>query len=59
MRVDSCRKCGEKLKIKQKCSICSEPIKFSCKNCLFETDEQIHPMCRLDRNYMTLIYEVA
>jgi len=60
MRTDSCRKCGMGLKIKQKCSICTEPIKFICKNCHFETDEQIHSMCRLvDMNYRPLMSEIA
>ena len=60
MRIDSCRKCGNTLEIKQKCSICVEPIKFTCKNCRFETDEQIHSICRLvDVNYKHPIYEVA
>ncbi|BDQ30334.1 hypothetical protein [Nitrosopumilus zosterae] len=60
MRMDSCRKCGLGLETKQKCSMCMEPIKFSCKNCNFETDEQIHSICRLvDVNYKPPVYEVA
>jgi hypothetical protein len=60
MRMDSCRKCGFILDIKQKCSICTEPIKCSCKNCNFETDEQMHSICRLvDVNYKPSVYEVA
>ncbi|MCA9828531.1 MAG: hypothetical protein KC444_09150 [Nitrosopumilus sp.] len=47
MRIDSCRKCGTELKIKQNCPVCTKPVKFLCKNCLFETDEQIHLMCGL------------
>ena len=47
MRKESCRKCGNELKIKQSCSICKFPNKFTCKNCRFETDEQIHSICKI------------
>ena len=47
MRVDSCRKCGTELDLKQKCSVCQNSIMLQCKNCHIETDEQIHLECRL------------
>ncbi len=47
MRVDSCRKCGDRLEINKKCTICSSAIKFCCKKCNFESEEQIHSLCRL------------
>ena len=60
MRIDSCRKCGIELTIKQKCSICNEPLKFNCKKCHFESEEQIHSLCRLaDMSHNPLILEVA
>lgn len=60
MRIDSCRKCGIALESKQKCSVCQKPLKFSCKNCSFESEEQIHSTCRLvDMNYKPQISEVA
>ncbi|QLH07376.1 hypothetical protein C5F50_10065 [Nitrosopumilus ureiphilus] len=60
MRIDCCRKCGTVLEIKQKCSICTKPIKFDCKNCHFESDEQIHSICGLvDINYKLPISEAA
>ncbi|AFS82217.1 hypothetical protein [Candidatus Nitrosopumilus sediminis] len=60
MRVDSCRKCGMELTIKQECSICNEPNKFNCKECYFEPEEQIHSLCRLvDMNHNPLISETA
>ena len=56
MRVDSCRKCGVELTIKQECSMCNEPIKFNCKRCHFESEERIHSLCRLiDMNHKQLI----
>lgn len=60
MRNDSCRKCGSDMKIKQNCSLCKEPIKFTCKSCHFETDEQIHLNCRLlDMDYKFVEAKVA
>lgn len=60
MRIDSCRKCGTELTIKQRCSICNKTIKFDCKKCHFESDEQIHSLCRLvDMNHRPLISETA
>ena len=60
MRIDSCRKCGISLEIKQKCSICDDPLKFICKNCHFESDEQIHLNCKLvNMNYKPLDTQVA
>lgn len=47
MRIDSCRKCGSDLEISQNCSICSEGIKFSCKNCHAHTDERFHLTCTI------------
>ncbi|MEX0657070.1 MAG: hypothetical protein WD154_05950 [Nitrosopumilaceae archaeon] len=45
MRNDSCRKCGNELKINQNCESCSEPIEFVCHTCGNITDEQIHSEC--------------
>lgn len=60
MRIDSCRKCGIELTIKQNCSICNKSIKFDCKKCYFESEEQIHSLCRLvDMNHKPQISEVA
>lgn len=60
MRNDSCRKCGNTLQIKQNCSICRNPIKFSCKSCHAETDEQIHLECMfIDMDYKLLSPNVA
>lgn len=55
MRTDSCRKCGSELEIKQTCLVCHHPIKFVCKNCHSETNEQIHLQCSLiDMDYKLL-----
>jgi len=55
MRIDSCRKCGIVLNVKQKCSVCEQPIKFGCNKCLFESNEQIHSQCRfIDMSYKPL-----
>lgn len=60
MRINSCRKCGVNLESKQKCSVCQKPLKFACKNCSFESEEQIHATCRLvDMNYKPQISEAA
>ncbi|WP_428323974.1 hypothetical protein [Nitrosopumilus sp.] len=60
MRIDSCRKCGTELIVKQNCSVCKTPIKFECKDCKRESDEQIHSICRLvDMNYRPIILEAA
>ena len=47
MRVDSCRKCGKEFQPKKICKICSCPLKFECKECMIDSDEQIHFECRL------------
>lgn len=55
MRNDSCRKCGDELKPKQNCLVCNQPIKFICKTCHNETNEQIHLQCILiDMDYKLL-----
>ncbi|KEQ56518.1 hypothetical protein AAA799E16_01710 [Marine Group I thaumarchaeote SCGC AAA799-E16] len=60
MRTDSCRKCGTGLEIKQTCSVCKKPIKFECRECKRESDEQIHSVCRLvDMNYRPQISEAV
>ncbi|MHA7733572.1 hypothetical protein [Nitrosopumilus sp. S6] len=60
MRIESCRKCGVELKIRQNCSVCKKPIKFECGNCKVELDEQIHTICKLvDMNYRPRISETA
>ena len=60
MRNESCRKCGAELEIKQKCSVCREAITCICKECHFETDEQIHLQCTLmDMDYKLLDTRVA
>ena len=56
MRIDSCRKCGLKLKPKQHCSICKDAITFKCNNCRIETDEQIHQNCILIENNQKVAY---
>lgn len=45
MRIDSCRKCGDDLKIQKKCFSCREPVKFQCKRCHYSPDEQLHLHC--------------
>ena len=47
MRIDSCRKCGKEMQMKQICFNCRNPIKFTCKSCHAETEEQIHLDCML------------
>ena len=60
MRNESCRKCGAELEIKKKCSVCKEGIACICKECHFETDEQIHLQCNLmDMDYKLLDTRVA
>jgi hypothetical protein len=60
MRNESCRKCGADLEIKQKCSVCKEGITNICKECHFETDEQIHLQCKIiDMDYKLLGSRVA
>ena len=60
MRLESCRKCGAELEAIQNCSVCKKSIKFECKNCKTELDEQIHSICRLvDMNYRPIVSEVA
>lgn len=45
MRIDSCRNCGLKLKIKNICKFCKTPNQFICKKCDQLTDKQIHVEC--------------
>ena len=45
MRIDSCRKCGEKLEVQKKCTVCDEPILFQCVTCNYSTDNQWHSQC--------------
>ncbi len=45
MRLESCRKCGNDLEIKQNCFVCTVPIQFHCVKCGADTDEQIHYDC--------------
>ena len=60
MRIDSCRKCGMELEKSKECSICNNPIKFSCKKCHFESEEQIHSLCTIDvTNYRPQVSNVA
>lgn len=47
MRVDSCRKCGMKLKIINECKMCNKPNQFFCHNCKTSTEEQIHYECKM------------
>lgn len=45
MRLESCRKCGNELKLKRSCFICTRPVQFQCLRCRTDTDEQIHTNC--------------
>lgn len=45
MRIDSCRKCGEKLEIQKQCSMCNEAILFWCLKCNYSTERQFHSQC--------------
>jgi len=45
MRIDSCRNCGQELKISKNCSICREPNLFECRHCSISIDEQYHSTC--------------
>ena len=45
MKIESCRKCGTELEIKQNCSYCSSPTQFHCKKCDIDTEMQIHLNC--------------
>ncbi len=47
MRIDSCKKCGQQLKISRECSVCDEPIEFHCTECRIVNEEQIHQNCML------------
>lgn len=45
MRIDLCRRCGQKLVTHTKCNICNVPTVFYCSSCHVETDEQFHYDC--------------
>ena len=45
MRIDSCRKCGEKLETLKNCLECNVPTTLQCVQCNFVTDEQLHFQC--------------
>ena len=47
MRIDSCRKCGDELKINQRCNVCDDAIEFYCLGCGTPTENKIHPQCIL------------
>jgi hypothetical protein len=47
MRIDSCRKCGTKLEVNKKCTVCKEANQFFCHSCNHVADEQIHAVCYL------------
>ncbi|HET6517407.1 MAG TPA: hypothetical protein VFG25_04200 [Nitrosopumilaceae archaeon] len=43
MRIDSCRKCGNKMEpSKDNCGICGSPVKFVCSECRKEAEIQYH-----------------
>ena len=42
MRIDSCRKCGNKLTVNLLCSNCDQPLHFECSNCNSFVDDPIH-----------------
>jgi len=45
MKIESCRRCGSELKATKSCSVCSQPTRFTCTSCHWETEEQIHSKC--------------
>ncbi len=47
MKIDSCRKCGQELKVSRSCTVCNEPIEFQCNDCKIVTEEQFHQTCVL------------
>jgi predicted amidophosphoribosyltransferase len=42
MRIDSCRKCGNKLQVMKLCSNCDQPLHFECNDCNVFVDDPIH-----------------
>ena len=47
MSSDSCRKCGNKLEVNQKCNVCHNAIEFYCHECGNITEKRIHSQCLL------------
>ncbi len=47
MKQNSCRKCGEGLQVTKECNVCSQANQFSCHNCGYVTEEQIHFQCMM------------
>lgn len=42
MRIDSCRNCGNELKVIELCQDCDQPIQFQCEHCTKFVDDPIH-----------------
>ena len=41
-RIDSCRKCGNRLHAIRHCRDCEQPLVFECYNCHAFVDDPIH-----------------
>jgi len=54
MREDSCRTCGSTMKEFQRCSLCSEVIRFICTKCRKSSDEHVHMDCGAIRREVIL-----
>jgi len=42
MRIDSCRKCGNKLQVRSLCNFCNQALKIECDSCNAFVDNPIH-----------------
>ena len=47
MREESCRICGKEMNEFQRCPVCSQIIRFTCRQCGMFSEEQIHMDCVL------------
>ena len=53
-RVDSCRKCGESLTVKKRCSDCDEPTKKECTVCKQYVCDMFYCGCNEQRIALTV-----
>ena len=47
MKVESCKKCGDTLKVAHSCSTCQQPNQFECSHCDITLIEQYHTQCNI------------
>lgn len=44
-RLDSCRNCGDVLRVKATCGVCEQPRQLHCTGCFHYVDDPVHTEC--------------